>query len=472
MEPDVSSTEQSSSRIGWQTRKLLRRAWDTFVLCLLCVGFSASGFAQPAAAPVFRPDDRRPIRDDQRAAELGIRKYVSRHLILYTDISPEKAATLPALIDQIYPVWTEYFGELPRARDGSDFQMTCYLMQDQSRFTEAGMQPEGTMMSRFGRQIGREFWMLEQQGDYYRRHLLFHEATHAFMTTLPTVLPPLWYLEGMAEFFATHQMDEQGKITFCHFPGLSTSVPEWGRIELIKQENFAQRTFSLHQIGTMRDDQFARPRPVPYAWSWAICAFLDGHPRYRERFRQLGQNLEYAAFQRMMVELFEPDRRLLSAEWREFARRVDYGYDVAASSFQPADGIPWPTGTDVQLSVTPRQGWQSTGLTVEAGMNVILQAEGTVLLRRGTPDWKSEPQGISLAYADGIPIGTLLAGWLPVSSAVGPNTEMTLQVSPVGREATLTAPLTSELWLRVNDRGRDLSKHDGRFTVTLSRQSP
>ncbi|HWL10574.1 MAG TPA: hypothetical protein VNQ76_19365 [Planctomicrobium sp.] len=426
--------------------------------------------AEPAfrAAPVYRPDDRRPLRDDARAASLGIQKYTSRHLILYTDIDPQIARTLPPLINQIMPAWEAYFGELPPARDGSDFQMTCYLMQDQERFAAAGMQPEGVMLTRFGRQIGREFWMLEQSGDYYRRHLFFHEATHAFMTTLPSVLPPLWYLEGMAEYFATHSIDDRGRITFGIMPIAPEQVPEWGRIELIRQENFYRRTLSLPQIGAMTNDQFIQPRPVPYSWSWAVCSFLDRHPRYQDRFRQLGQNMEYSAFQRLMEELFEPDRRLLAAEWGEFARRLDYGFDIPANAFLSRPSRSWSNGETVTIEVASRQGWQSTGLHVDGGKSVSIQATGQVQLKPGTVPWVSEPQGISLDYAGGFPVGTLLAAWLPLASAVDEETEIQLEVTPVGSGATITASKSSELWLRINDHGDDLHNNEGSYHVEIT----
>ncbi len=447
-------------------------------LPLLCAGvlllqFAGSQIAaaEPGLRPatVYRSDDNRPLRDDALAASLGIKKYVSRHLILYTDISPEIAVTLPPLIDQIYPVWIKYFGELPPARDGSDFQMTCYLMQDQGRFAEAGMQAEGVMLTRFGRQIGREFWMLEQQGDYYRRHLLFHEATHAFMTTVPRVLPPLWYLEGMAELFATHTIDGQGRVTFGVFPQASTVVPEWGRIEIIRQELFHKRPVTLQQIGAFANEQFAKPRPVPYAWSWAVCSFLEQHPRYHDRFRHLAQDLEHSAFQRMMGELFEPDRRLLAAEWDEYVRRLDYGIDVPSSAFQPMVSRAWPADDELEIEIPARLGWQSTGLHVDSGVKVSIQVTGRVQLSPGSPALVSEPQGISLAYAAGYPIGALLAGCLPLQSTLEKGQEAQLEVTAVGANSILTPTRSSELWLRVNDTGSGLKGNEGSFRVVLKK---
>ncbi len=427
--------------------------------------------AQGTGVPqrVFRPDDVRPERNEVRAAELGIQKYTSRHLVLYTDIDPAIAKTLPPLVDAAYLAWTQYFGELPPARDGSEFQITGYLMQDQERFTAAGMQPAGFMMSRFGRQVGREFWMLEQNSDYYRRHLLIHEATHSFMTVTPSALPPLWYLEGMAEFFATHRIDSRGQVAFGVFPDESLHFPDWGRIEIIRQEWFHKRPVTLQQIGAFTNEQFAKPPPVPYSWSWAICAFLQQHPRYQSRFQTLGQNLDRSAFQRVMGEVFESDRRLLTAEWAEFSRRLDYGIDVAANAFQTHPPRTWPSENEATITLPATAGWQSTGLHVDAGTEIEITATGQVTLNPAKPAWVSEPQGLSLEYAGGHPIGTLLAGWLPLASAVDKETAIELDVVPIGPHAAIRPERASELWLRVNDQGHGLKDNDGTYQVRLRR---
>jgi len=93
--------------------------------------------SRPTPQPVYRPDDLRQQHDDARLAEAGIRVYESERLKLYTDIDAEIARTLPPLMDAVYLAWVEYFGELPAARDGSPFQLTGYVIRDESLFREA-----------------------------------------------------------------------------------------------------------------------------------------------------------------------------------------------------------------------------------------------------------------------------------------------------------------------------------------------
>ena len=101
----------------------------------------------PVPEEVYRTSDNRPRHDDARAAELGIRRYESQHLLLYTDIDPAIAETLPPLMDQAYSAWVEYFGPLPPDRENAEYQLTGYIMRDRDRFLAAGMLPDAAQNS-------------------------------------------------------------------------------------------------------------------------------------------------------------------------------------------------------------------------------------------------------------------------------------------------------------------------------------
>lgn len=87
----------------------------------ICVVALWAGLLFPAcsraADRVVRPAVKRVEYDDARLSELGIRRFESKRLRLFTDIDPEKAKGLPGLVDQVYVAWTGYFGELPPAAD-------------------------------------------------------------------------------------------------------------------------------------------------------------------------------------------------------------------------------------------------------------------------------------------------------------------------------------------------------------------
>ena len=422
--------------------------------------------AEPARQQIFRPSDQRVQHDPTRLAQIGIRQTVSPRLVLVSDIDPGGALPLHSLIDQVYDAWVDYFGPLPPNREGTEFQITGHIFADRGRFESAGLLPLDLPMIEFGRHRGAEFWMHDQEADYYRRHLTIHEATHCFMTIMPGLHPPLWYLEGMAEYFGTHRVESDGTVSFGVFPDSPQNFRSHGRIEIIQQEVAAGSPLTLQQVGLLNDADFARSRSVPYAWSWAVCMFLDSHPRYRDRFRKLAEHLEGRAFARELAQTFVEDRPLLAAEWDEFVRRIDYGYPIDANVFVVEGEVSELDG-ERTVEVDAARSWQSSGIHVNAGDQIEIEADGTVTLNETTEPWVSEPQGISIEYAAGNPIGRLLVGVVPDDDNRARSGARTFQPVAVDRHLVLPIDEAGTLFFRVNDHGTGLADNEGTYSVTV-----
>lgn len=197
---------------------------------------AAAAGAPPAqgARPVFRPSDTRPRHYAARLMERGVRLYESKRLKLYTDVGAEKVKTIGPAVDAAYDALVEYFGPLPPTREGNEFQVTGYLMADQALFRRLGLLTEHVPGFLHGRHQGLEFWANEQETDYYRRHLVIHEFTHCFMFAGPGAYVPRWYMEGMAELFATHRLDEQGRFHFRVMPDREENFEGLGRMSLVR----------------------------------------------------------------------------------------------------------------------------------------------------------------------------------------------------------------------------------------------
>lgn len=421
----------------------------------------------PPPEPIFRPSDRRPQHDDARAAELGIARYESRRLLLYTDIEPEIASTLPRLMDQAYEVWAGYFGDLPPDRDGTDFQMTGYIMRERDRFIAAGMLPENLPDFPHGRHRGAEFWMNDQPYEYYRRHLLLHEGTHCFMTIMPERRLPIWYLEGMAELFATHTLDESGRGVLGVMPHASEAFIGFGRVQMLRQAIASGNALTIEGVTALGTQEFSRSFKEPYAWSWALCRFLESHPRYRDRFHDAAVNLDAGDFSERLAAAYAPDMVPLQAEWSLFTRTIDYGYDVERHVIDFAPALPLPAGKSlaVSVSVSADRGWQPTGVTIEAGCSYRVTADGRVTLAQTSKPWASEAQGISIEYAEGKPIGRLIG--CVYDEARGQFSEPL----DIGPQSELRPDATGHLYLRVNDHADGLKDNSSSYRVSVERLS-
>jgi hypothetical protein len=425
----------------------------------------------PAADPPpqsFRPPDERPRHDPQRIAEHGIHLYESRRLKLYTDIEPDEAEPLPPLMDALFDEWQAYFGELPPARDGSDYQLTACVMRDQQPFREAGLLPVNLPVFAHGKHNGQQFWMNDQEHPYYRRHLMFHEATHCYMQSMggTTADVPVWYLEGMAELFATHRLGADGTPHFRVVPDSPDEFVGFGRIEMIAHDLREGQGMTLPQLAALSPGKFQQ-RQSAYAWSWVACLLADRNRRYSRAFQQLGRRYPDESFAAVREEVFDPLTADFTVEWTLLTRSFEYGHDFAATAIDFVPGA--PLAEPMTIDIAADRGWQSTGIALAAGAPVTITAAGQVTLANDPKPWLSEPEGITIRYADGEPIGRLL-GIVIGATAGDPPTRYVGEIVPIGAATTIAPQAAGTLYLRINDFPAELSDNTGGYQITIDRE--
>ena len=421
---------------------------------------SSSGLGQKVE-PVFRPRDQRPSQDDRKLASVGIRKYESKHLKLYTDIDPVKAKDLPQLVDQAYLAWEAYFGKLPPNPEKTTFQVTGYLMKDKPLFRRMGLIPNDLLPFINGRHRGQEFWMNEQDYDYYRRHLVIHECTHCFMTILPGTTLPLWYLEGMAELFGTHTLDKKGIATFRVMPHNKEDFGGLGRITMIQEAIKEEKFLSLEGLFRLKPNDYLKNEP--YAWSWALCIYFDQHPLYATRFRKLGQSLAGTQFGRNFLKDFGKELPTIRDEWVLFARQLQVGYQHSRGAIVLQKGKPLQRAHS--WKIVANAGWQCSEIQLEKGKRYRVSAKGRFELAQKPIPWISEPQGISFRYFENRPLGEL--------HGIIHDTNFS-QTTPfhylvIGKQKIFESPADGTLYLRLNDSWSELSDNKGSVAITIER---
>ena len=455
--------------------------------------FAVPSWAQPSASrpvnspqdgarpgPVQKPDstdrlfrltDRRQPIDPGPLAARGIRRHASQRLILFTDVIDPQVAQLPQLVDAAYGNLVTQLGELPPSRERDEFQVTGYLMRSQPLFREAGLLPKDLAQFDHGRNRGYEFWLNEQPTPYYRAHLLLHEFTHCYTTVVRHgLLQTGWYMEGIAELFATHNLDKDGQFQFAHIPQQRTQFPGLGRIRLIEEARRDGNLLSLTEVQQQPYERFLKPEA--YAWSWALCQFLMGHPRYRAPFLEASQSVTTAATDAKLRQLLS--QPTLAREWEWFTRDLCHGYDQMLATITPPGQLSntvsaSPTKVkSTQDAKTPagsviiraKGGWQLTPLDLTAQHPLTLEAFGRFQLQTEPQPWVCTAAGVSIKYHIGLPLGRLVGRIWPDDPQVPTPPDLDL-----GSRATVVPPVSGRLYLRLNDAWNELADNRGEVRV-------
>lgn len=415
----------------------------------------ARGEAAEFALPEF---------DDGKIAAAGIRKLTGKHLILYTDL-PETVADvqlLPQVFDAAVPLWAKYFDVDPAKL--ADWQVAAYVMESKARFEGAGLYTLDLPEFPNGFQKGSQFWLFDQPSDYYRRHLLLHEGTHAFMNRWLGGAGPPWYMEGIAELLGTHQWDGK-QLTLGYNPPDKTLVPYWGRVKIVRDEWAAHRGMTLPDI--FRYDNQAHLKNEAYGWCWAATAFLNDHPNTRDVFQELRHDTKDRSidFSKRFSERLKPDWPNIAEDWQLYVINLDYGYDISRAAIVRLPAQPLAAG-GATIKVAADRYWQSTAVQLEAGQTYELTATGRYSLAREPKPWWSEPGGITLEYHQGKPLGILLAA---VNDPSLSDNGITPLANPavIGLKSKITPMKTGTLYLCLNDSPAKLADNQGSATVVI-----
>jgi hypothetical protein len=238
-----------------------------------------------------------------------------------------------------------------------------------------------------------------------------------------------------------------------------------GRIPLVRSEISRGHWKSLRDLRRLTTQEFLDN--TAYGWSWAACEFLDGHPRYGPRFRELGKHTLGSEFRPTFERLYGADLQDMETEWALFTHQLEFGFDLKLAAIEFKSGQPLTAGESrSRVEVAANRGWQSSGIAVKQGVRYHIDASGEVVLAKDPKPWISQPQGISIVYSEGRPIGTLLAA-VHREQADDANQASMLQEIVVGRKNTFTASTSGTLYFRINDRWDSLANNHGRYQIVV-----
>ena len=419
------------------------------------------------------------LMDDEVLAANGIQKIAGQHLILYTDVRDRSDVDeLTVVFDQAVNQWCQYFSIDPRR--AAAWQMRAFVIQDRSRFRKTGLMPADLPDFLAGYQRGSEMWVYLQPGNYYTRHLLLHEGTHAFMDWFLDGFGSPWYSEGMAELLSLNRWDGE-RVQLNHHVNDRSESEYWGRVKVLRTSAEQGELPSLDDVLQTPNSAFRKVES--YAWAWAVCEFFDQHTLSKKAFSELDQRVRQPGFpfNQALRQSLKKQWPSLQRDWFLFVDEVDYGYDAGKSRLISARPLESPNGLDA-VEIRADHGWQRTTIAVNAGDQVRIRASGrfqvgeTKLDDQTTIPWPCEANGITLEYYRGRPLGILLAGTFDSVLADSADPQVIKQaiaglISPikVGNDSVIQVATDGILCLRVNDSPSRMQDNSGVLEVSIEK---
>jgi hypothetical protein len=151
---------------------------------------------------------------------------------------------------------------------------------------------------------------------------------------------------------------------------------------------------------------------------------------------------------RITVKTDGGERELQSSEISRIALSVPTSTSTAATT---------GTGSN-NVTVSARQQWTPTGITVRQGQTLTIRADGEIRISGDAND-RATPDGIvNQRFDNGAPIPRTLAGALIGRIGNG-------RPFGIGRNAQIQAPASGALFLGINEA--NVSDNDGSFQVTI-----
>ncbi len=425
---------------------------------------------------VVRSDLHNFVMSKVKAEKAGLNVLDSARLLLITDLPiDEDMKKWPSYLDQAVFQWADYFKVNPEKL--AMWKIKACVMKNNVPFMMNDLLPSSLPPFDYGFEYGNNVWLFAQDSRDYQRHLFLHECTHAFMNQILGGCGALWYGEGLAEYFGTHRI-ENGRITLGIMPKTRNEFPHWGRIRFI--QNDLQNGIFVPVNGLFTSELKSQDNRS-YSWAWAMVWFMNSDSEYKKILQKLVQSLpnsgetysqRSAVLNRAFRESFTTQKWIeFSTRWNAYISDLDYGFDPKVSAIEDAAAFPL-TGASFK-TIKTNADWQNQGIILEAGKTYKIKATGDYTVSsgiQGGKSWPCQPNGITIKYLHGKPLGVLLGAVVEPDNGTRTQPGGFSKPVQIGTECSFKPESTGPLWLKINKFANFNSEKDGTINVEISEQ--
>ncbi|MDR1922884.1 MAG: hypothetical protein LBQ66_00805 [Planctomycetaceae bacterium] len=292
-------------------------------------------------------------------------------------------------------------------------------------------------------------------------------------------------------------------------------------------KNTNTKLINLNLLSRFGGDGIGLSELEVYSLCWGFAMFCENHERYHKAYRQIVTKLENSGDEVMQrfVMLIARDqkmslteaRRQLEYDWYDFQMNICYGYDfertvidynlptkknaittntIAADAITTNTNSTKNAGTATSNSaqnvgeplgiatIQSNRGWQNSGVILERGKLYEITSAGRFQVAQKPAIWWAEPNGITIKYNQGVPLGKLLGTIIPEqikNNSTAKNTaqntandeeppqnfETIPEYKTIGLNTTWQPTVTGYLYLRINDSPATLKDNKGTIEVKI-----
>jgi hypothetical protein len=203
-----------------------------------------------------------------------------------------------------------------------------------------------------------------------------------------------------------------------------------------------------------------------YANAWALLWLINHHPDLQPEFKSLAACRTQGQFNDAMAKIPKHTLHQMNQIWLLY---IDGLAEADASTVRfpalnaaPSQKAKIANTLPFKLMLDAGQQWVFTGIELTAGQQVIIECQGRYVVRKTTKPWMSEPDGITIDYVRGRPIGEVIGAIVSTDGA------KTTRHIPIGTSQTLMSPIDGVLWLQINDEWSGRADNDGKVEVHIS----
>lgn len=422
--------------------------------------------------------------DEAAIKAAGIQKLSGKHLDLYTDVRDDSIKELVDVFDKSVSQWCQIFDVKPEK--AAKWRMRVFLVADSKNtknFQRAGVMPNDLPLFLAGFQRDHDFWLFLQPSEYYTRHLLIHEGTHAFMQWFLNGYGAPWYSEGVAELVGFHSWKDSN-LKLKYRARDRVEADGCARVRRLKRDWDANNLMSLGDVLAIPPKAFLDVRF--YAWSWAGCDFFSRHPKTKKAFQSLKQNasIHPTEFNVQFQKLIRPDWVELQRDWLLFLSEAEYGYEVERGLMTEAK-----SAGGSKFEIKTNYSWQTTSVQVKKGDRFKISSKGEfkigphpfafLNMNRGMEDetllsskkpWRCQSNGITIDYYRKQPLGMLIGGvFNPAEATPHAQLKGLIDFQPIGLSREIVASQDGVLCLRINESPAHLGDNEGVLHVVIEK---